>query len=106
MASNRIRYEDTDKEGIVKSKRKFTSESSGIVFQVFLNLNDYTYEIKSMGNDNYIKGGMKINNLNVLKRKVKEHLVKLGVVFDSESRNRTFGLCSNGYTQEKHLKDN
>lgn len=101
--ANRIRYAKTSDENIVVSKRHLVSKV-GIRYQVTLNLKEYTYEIKNMGTYHTMNGGNKINNLNVLKRKVKEHLLNLGVEFKVESRNRTFGLCPEGYTQQLHLE--
>lgn len=101
MSSNRIRYKKIKDGTILESVQKFISEA-GIPYRVTIDLNDYTYKIRNLNSDNIIKGGDNINNLNVLKRKVKDHLLKLGVSFEAESRNRTFGLVSKGYTQKKH----
>lgn len=102
---NRIRYIKTTDENVVKSKANFKSEDTGYTYSVTLNLKDLTYRIKNIDTENYIYGGKKINNLNVLKRKVKQELQRLGVNFEMESRQRTFGLCEKGYSQEKHLKE-
>jgi hypothetical protein len=44
----------------------------------------------------------KITNLNALKRSAKNRLIRLGVKFTREYRDRTFGRCDSGYTQEEH----
>lgn len=101
MAGNRIRYKDTKQEGIKESTRVFTSKR-GVRYKVRLDLNNMTYAIKNLNSENLIKGGENINNLNVLKQAARERLEELGVELATESRDRTFGLCIKGMTQEKH----
>ena len=103
--SNRIRYSKTKDENIKVSKRNFVSEKSGVVYKVSIDIEKKTYRIKNIATENSIIGGDNINNINVLKRKVKQHLIELGVNFEAESRNRTFGICEQGYTQDKHEKN-
>lgn len=102
--SSRIRYTETDNPGILESVKIFISSQTGARYKVFLNLNDFSFRIRNENtktNTIMKQGG--ITNLNVLKRAAKRSLEKLGVKFDDESRNRTFGLCEKGYNQKKHL---
>jgi hypothetical protein len=41
-------------------------------------------------------------NTNVLKRDARKRLEEFGVELKRESRDRTFGLCKSGMTQETH----
>lgn len=104
--SKRIRYEEHTQEGVVKSKHIYTSMKTGAQYRVFLDLENITYKIKNVNSENVYRGGEKINNLNVLKRTVKNRLTKMGVCFDQEVRKRTFGKCVKGYTQKKHILNN
>lgn len=103
--STRIRYKKTNDDGILKSVRDFTNKN-GISYYVKLNTVDRTFEIRYKENQQIVKGGgEKINNLNVLKRTIKKELKSLGVEFGDDVRNRDFGLCKKGYTQQKHIGD-
>jgi len=90
--SNRIRYKKTNKEGVLESVRIFTSSKRSInglypTYRVKLDLNDMTYKIINMRNqESAKKGGEGINNLAVLKRNAKKALESLFVEFDSEIR--------------------
>lgn len=77
---------------------------NGARYMVFIDLEEKTYVIRNVVSMRKWEGGQGINNLNVLKRKVKKHLQNLGVNFSKESRQRTFGVCDKGYTQSEHLK--
>tara|TARA_R100001086_G_scaffold249746_1_gene190683 strand:- start:1504 stop:1821 length:318 start_codon:yes stop_codon:yes gene_type:complete len=99
----RIRYDKTDEKNIVVSKRLFISSINGAQYKVYLNIEDKTFTIRNIGSCRIVKtGGDNINNLNVLKRRAKSELKKLGVSFEEETRDRTFGRCQKGYTQEIH----
>lgn len=102
--SSRIRYIETDEPGILESVKVFTSSITGARYKVFINLNNFSFRIRNENSktNTVIKEGG-ITNLNVLKRAAKRSLEKLGVKFEDESRNRTFGLCEKGYNQKKHL---
>ena len=85
----RIRYQTTSEEGILISVRKLYSETNGQTYAVVLDTNECTYTIKNLSKQSILsnyKGGENINNLTVLKRKIKTHLEQLGVLFDSEIR--------------------
>jgi len=104
--SARIRYAPTDREGEYESIKIFVSSSTGARYKVFINVVNFSYRIRNEHNKlNIIKKEKGINNLNVLKRAAKRDLESLGVRFNDESRNRTFGLCEKGYNQKKHVNN-
>lgn len=94
--ATRIRYEKTDKDGILHSVRNFFSskylkhdngeEEKESMYYVILDTNQMTYAIKNMTSGRKYKGGDGINNLHVLKRNVKTRLEGLGVKFNDEIR--------------------
>lgn len=98
----RIRYKKTKDEGIVVSNKILKSSRTGAEYLVYLDLNNITYKIKNINSENVHRGGENINNLNVLKRSVKSRLESMGVCFDDEDRDRTFGRCPKGYSQKLH----
>ena len=98
----RIRYKKTNKEDVVVSNRVLKSTSTGAEYLIYLDLKEVTYKIKNINSENIHRGGENINNLNVLKRSVKTRLEGMGVKFQDEERDRTFGICSKGYSQKKH----
>lgn len=100
--SQRIRYV---KKGNVLISVSDVISKKGSKYSVTIDLTDMTYVIKNTLSNRKYKGGEDINNLNVLKRKIKTHLKHLGVEFEKERRKRTFGKCEKGYNQEKHLKE-
>ena len=86
--SSRIRYNKTNKEGVVVSNKVFKS-SNGATYQVWIDENDVTYSIKNLTSRRLYKGGENINNLTHLKTAIKNHLGKLGVSFESEIRDNS-----------------
>lgn len=103
MAS-RIRYTEKN-PGVFISKQTFKSQTTGAEYKIHLDTNNMIYKIQNMRELRFVSiGGENINNLNVLKRVAKRKLMDLGVNFNSEYRDRTFGLCNKGYTQEKHME--
>lgn len=98
----RIRYKKTKQENIVVSNKVIRSQRTGAEYLVYLDLENITYKIKNINSENVHRGGENINNLNVLKRSVKSRLERMGVVFQNEERDRTFGRCPKGYSQEIH----
>jgi hypothetical protein len=98
----RIRYNKTDKENIVVSNKILTSSRTGAEYLVYLDLENVNYKIKNINSENVHRGGDNINNLNVLKRSVKSRLERMGVSFEDEERDRTFGRCPKGYSQNLH----
>lgn len=98
----RIRYKKMG-DKLVSANPIFSKHGSS--YMVFIDLENCTYLIRNLKSLRKYEGGDSINNLSVLKRKVKKHLAYLGVEFDTEKRFRTFGLCEKGYTQQKHLQN-
>ena len=99
----RIRYIQSDRgENIVESTKILVSETTGARYKVYLDLENRTYAIKNIHSERLLKGGENINNMNVLKRTVKKRLSSMGVNFDNEVRDRSFGRCPKGYSQEIH----
>lgn len=104
--SSRIRYQEK-KPNYYVSKKTFRSSKTGAEYRVHLDTDEMLFKIQNMRDLRFvISGGKNINNLNVLKRTAKKRLELLGVEFNSEYRNRTFGRCSKGYNQEKHEEQN
>jgi hypothetical protein len=103
--SSRISYTDPDENGICYSVREFTSKKSGAIYTVKLDIKNKKYTIIHKESRHYYAGPDNINNLNVLKRNVKKRLINMGVDFEPERRDRTFGLCKKGYNQEEHINN-
>lgn len=100
-ALQRIRYEKKgDKELI---SHPITSKK-GSTYVVTVDLSTMTYIIRNQLSFRKYEGGKDINSLMVLKRKIKKHLAHLGCVFGKETRNRTFGRCDRGFSQQKHIE--
>lgn len=97
----RLRYEKKFDKLVTKN---VVMSSKGAIYMVYIDPTEMTYEIVNQTSLRKYRGGDKINNMNVLKRKIKQHLIQLGCIFDKESRKRTFGICEKGTTQEKHLE--
>lgn len=98
----RIRYIKKSK-GLV-SKNVIVSKS-GAKYIVQIDLEEMTYTIRNINSQRGYSGGEGVNNLHVLKRHAKKHLEHLGCVFaEKEKRNRTFGKCAKGMTQQQHIK--
>ena len=98
----RIRYKKTENQNVVVSNKILTSQKTGAQYLVYLNLDEVTYKIKNIRTEHIYTGGENINNLNVLKRTVKSRLEGMGVSFEEEARDRTFGRCPKGYSQKIH----
>lgn len=101
-SKSRIRYRKADNK-LVTVNPVFSKHGS--LYMVYIDLETCTYLIRNQTSMRKYEGGEGVNNLTVLKRKVKKHLEYLGVEFDTEKRFRTFGLCEKGYTQQKHLQN-
>jgi len=97
----RIRY--IKKDGNIVSKNEIVSKH-GSRYSVSIDLATMTYTIKNLVSFRRYEGGENINNMNVLKRTIKAHLSHLGVLFDTERRNRTFGLCERGHSQSREIE--
>lgn len=108
MAS-RIRYKKTGKPNELVSRNIIQSSSTGAKYLVYINTEEVTYRIKNLNTERLYHGGENINNMNVLKRNIKAKLEKsFGVVFETETRDRTFGVVPKGMTQAKweYIKNN
>ena len=86
---SRIRYKKTNKKGILYSIKDLISKSTGAKYRVKLNLNDCTYLIYNLNSERSYYDGKKLTNTHVLKRHIKKHLEKLGVIFDIEIRDNS-----------------
>lgn len=98
---SRIRYQK--KDGKLVSIEPITSKRTGAKYQVFIDPETMTYVIRNLLTMKKYEGGEGINNMNVLKNKVKKHLQALGCEFDKERRNRLFGRCEKGYSNAIHV---
>lgn len=105
MSTQRIKYCDHKfKEGHKITGKFYVSNITGAKYRVILNLQDpenLEYYIRNERTKQYVFKSGQYTNLNVLKRKAREELGRFGVPLDKESRNRTFGLCEVGTTQDK-----
>ncbi len=103
--AKRIRYNE-EKPGIFRSRQVYTSSSTGARYKVLLDTNEMIFKIQNLNTMTFVYvGGENINNMNVLKRTAKATLEKkFGVLFDDESRSRTYGRCEKGWSQEKEIK--
>lgn len=97
----RIRY--IKKEGKLISKNEIISKH-GSKYTVHIDITAMTYIIRNTVSLRKYEGGENISNMNVLKRTVKAHLEHLGVEFEQERRNRTFGRCSKDWNQTKETE--
>ncbi|NRA92513.1 MAG: hypothetical protein HRU26_07480 [Psychroserpens sp.] len=102
--AQRIRYVEED-SGIFRSRKIFTSASTGARYKVLLDTNEMIFKIQNLNTMKFVyTGGQNINNMNVLKRTAKKTLEKkFGVNFDEETRNRTYGRCPKNWSQEKEI---
>lgn len=100
---DRIRYENhPTKEQNKISVKNYKSEKTGAVYRIVLDLKEMVYKIRNERTKEFAVKSKSYGNMNVLKRNARAHLVKLGVNLSTESRWRTFGICSKGYNQKKH----
>lgn len=101
--NSRIKYiQDPNNPDILVSKYEIVSARYGSRYKVFLNLKDMTFRIRNLEKRRNYDFDLKLTNLNVLKKAAKRELIRLGCSFKLEIRNRSFGLCEKGYTQQKH----
>lgn len=105
MSRLRIKYIDHKyKEGFKISLNDYVSESTGARYRIVLNLEDMEYYIRNERTKEYVFKSNSYGNLNVLKRNARNKLQKFGVNLGREVRNRTFGRCDKGFSQEKHIR--
>lgn len=102
MSGNRIKYLDHKyKENHKISTRQFTSQSTGAKYRIILNLTDMQYYIRNERSKEFSYKSKTYTNLNVLKRVARARLEKFGVSLKREVRERCFGICEKGFSQEK-----
>lgn len=83
--STRIRYERTEIPEVLASVRIF--RVANLSYRVKLNTNALSYSVEDIANCITVAQGS-ASTLNQLKIKAKNELLKLGVQFGEESRNR------------------
>lgn len=101
MKKQRIRYLKKDNKLISKNE---VISARGSRYMIYIDLENTTYIIRNVVSSRNYEGGSDITNMNVLKRKIKEHLEHLGCEFETEKRFRTFGICSKGHSQIKEME--
>jgi hypothetical protein len=107
MAGQRVKYtEHKFKEGCKISVREYVSQSTGARYRSILDLGKMQYYIRNERTKTYVFVSDKIGNMNVLKRKARAELERFGVNLKKEIRDRQFGICPRGYSQEQHEKEN
>jgi hypothetical protein len=97
----RIRYVKKDTKLVTKNE---LISKTGARYHVFIDLETKTYLIRNMVSQRKYEGGENINNMNVLKRTVRKHLSHLGIELETESRNRSFGLCNKGFSESENRR--
>lgn len=97
----RIRY--IKKNGKIVSKNEVVNKF-GSKYVVIIDPETMTYIIRNALSFRNYAGGENINNMNVLKRTIKKHLEHLHVEFETEVRQRCFGICEKNWSQEKEMK--
>ena len=104
---NRIRYEkQPQRENTMISVQEFVSTKTGARYRVIIDMEEKTYKIRNERTKTFTVISKAYGNMNVLKSKARLNLEKLGVQLNKEIRDRTFGQCEKGMTQDKWEKDN
>lgn len=101
MKKQRIRYLKKDNQLISKNE---VVSARGSRYMIYIDLVNVTYTIRNVISTRRYEGGSDITNMNVLKRKIKEHLEHLGCEFETEKRRRIWGLCEKGWNMSKELE--
>lgn len=101
MKKQRIRYLKKDNQLISKNE---VVSARGSRYMIYIDLVNVTYTIRNVISTRRYEGGSDITNMNVLKRKIKEHLEHLGCEFETEKRWRTFGICEKSWNQTKEME--
>lgn len=100
---NRIKYIDHKfRENSKISLRSYTSEKTGAKYRIVLDLNEMKYFIRNERTKEFVFKSKDYTNMNVLKRNARAELERFGVNLNRESRDRSFGLCKQGYNQQTH----
>jgi len=85
---SRIRYRKTETDGVLRSVATLISNRNA-KYSVILDTNNCTFSIVNLNTGKKYNGGDGVNNLHVLKRKVKSKLEYLGVSFGKEIRDNS-----------------
>ena len=102
MSGNRIRYEKhPTREKCFLTINSYTSQKTGAKYKIVLDIDNMQFMIRNERNKEFIFTSKQYKNLHVVKRTARKKLEGLGVSLGRESRDRTFGLCEKGHTQEK-----
>lgn len=103
----RIRYKDHPTRDNCKiSINEYISQRTGARYKVVLDFDEMMFSIRNERTKEFIFKSKKYGNLNVLKRNARSKLGDLGVKVGRESRDRTFGICSKNWNQDKQRKLN
>jgi hypothetical protein len=105
MSGNRIRYINHPvKEDCLISLNEYVSKSTGARYKIVLNTKEMWFGIRNERNKEFSYKSKSYGNMNVLKRNARSKLESFGINLTRESRDRTFGLCKEGMTQQKWEK--
>lgn len=79
----------------------YTSEKTGAKYRIIIDYKEMVYKIRNERNKEFVFKSKSYGNRNVLLRSARAKLEYFGVNLKKEVRNRTFGRCPKGMTQEK-----
>lgn len=83
--ATRIRYINTEKEGIFVSKQHFIHPENGSQYLVYIDEPNFSYQVKEDLTGKVVAEGRKVN-LHQVKQAAKAKLEELGIVFEDEKR--------------------
>lgn len=87
--STRIRYVSTNRDDVLRSFRNLYSPKYDSNYSIEIDTKELTFVIRNVNSGRTYTGGENINNLHVLKRKVKSRLSEMGVSFGTEVRDNS-----------------
>ncbi len=101
--SKRIRYKQHPTRPECKiSIQAFTSKGTGAKYRIVINEEEDTFHIRNEKSKEFVFNSEKQVSKVSLKYNARKKLQKFGVPLSRESRDRTFGLCKEGYSQKEH----
>ncbi len=107
MANLRIRYQaQRGKKNTVISIQEFVSDSTGAKYRIVLDYTEMVFKIRNERIKEFVFKSKAYGNLHVLKRNARNKLKDFGVPVHKESRDRTFGRCDKGHSQDKEESNN
>lgn len=107
MANLRIRYEEHKyRDNWMISIKAFVSKINGARYKVLLDLEEKKFYVRNENTKQFVKKSKSYGNIHVLKRNAREALRILGVEMGKEIRDRSFGVCPKGMTQDQFEKEN